>query len=76
MRYGSIITEEPIFNGESKPSKRWQKESVEVPDKEHLLTEMLGCMDLILGNNTDELEISIKRNKAGQIMLVKKHRVS
>ena len=75
MKYGSITTEEVFLNGEIHHANQWIKESLEIPDKEHLLTEMLETIDMIIGNQTTHVDVTIKRNKAGQIMLTRKHRV-
>lgn len=74
--YGKRIIHESVFDDNVQPKKVWDEVSISIPDKEHLLTEVLECLDLIIGNQTDDLTITIKRNKIGQIRLVKTHRVS
>ena len=73
MKYGKIIQEEAFFEGNLTSVKQWVEESISIPDKEHLLTEMLAGMDLILGHNTNELSLTITRNKEGKLRLVKRH---
>ena len=76
MRYGKHIIEKSYIDGKQVSVKGWLQESVAIVDKAQLLNETLTCLDLVLDHVTDTLEVTIKRNKEGKLMLVKKHRVS
>lgn len=76
MKYGKHIIEKSYIDGKQVSTKGFLQESIAITDKTHLLNETLSCLDLILEHVTDTLEVKIKRNKAGQIMLVRKHQVS
>ena len=75
MKYGSVTTKESYHEGKLQKTTTWHEESIAIAGKEQLITTLLDALDTLLSNETNELDLSLRRNAEGKLRLVKKHRV-
>lgn len=74
-RYGSITTRKGFHDGKPNSTKIWLEESLSLEGKSDLLSVTLELFDLFLNGDTDEADLGLRRNKDGQLRLVKRHLV-
>jgi hypothetical protein len=75
MKYGHRITDEPFYDGIPQPVRIYNEESIPIIANEDLVNEILTGLDSIVNNTSEELVITIKRNKEGKLRLIRKVRV-
>lgn len=70
----STIVREGYFGDRPKSKTVWFQESTNIDNgREQLLTEVLAQLDLFLNNETDELDLELRRNSYGQMRLTKRY---
>lgn len=73
--YGTITTKQSYFNGELKSKHVWYEESVAIDNKVQLMENMLQLLDTFLNEESDEVELSLYRNKDKKLRLVKRNMI-
>lgn len=75
MIWGKHIVEESWRDGVPVKKTEWIEEQIAIANNNQLLNETLSALDIVVTEVSDSVIITIKRNKAGKLLLVKKHKV-
>lgn len=75
MKHGKIITTESYYDGKLAKTSKHCQESIEITDNAQLLTSVMDALDLIALSDGNEIRLTVKRNKLGQLRLIKEYEV-
>lgn len=75
MKFGHIITDQPYLNGIAQAPRTYHEESIAIEDNQQLINEILAGLDSIMDKTSDEVIITIKRNKEDKLRLIRKARI-